>query len=286
MNGYYKKSADTDAFGTDLACERRRADTDIQGVSYERTEHGIFTWERIEITTREAERSIGRPMGCYDTLSCERMDTLDGEDADNAADEIARELCYIFERSAITPTKILVVGLGNVTLTPDSIGPSSAALVNATMHLAESDPELFKSIECSQIAVITPGVTAKTGIEATETVSAICDAIEPDAVIAIDAIASRSPLRLGTTVQISNTGILPGSGIGNRRKALSERTLGIPVIAIGVPTVVNASAFCDSCSDELRQKGDMFVSPKDIDTIVSVSSKIISQGINQAFGLF
>ena len=127
---------------------------------------------------------------------------------------------------------------------------------------------------------------AKTGLESTDTVAAICDMCEPDAVIAIDSIASRSPARLGTTIQISNTGIFPGSGIGNKRKALCDRTLGIPVIAIGVPTVINASALraSEECSGE--SSDDMFVSPRDIDAITTVSSKIISQGINQAFGMF
>lgn len=286
MNEYCVKSSESDRYNSDLACERRRADVEVQGVSYNREENGIFTWERIEITSREGERSIGRPMGNYDTLSCVRMDILDSSEIDDMANEIAAELCTLFEKQAVTPSRILVVGLGNPALTPDSIGPSAASLVNATMHIERNDHNLFKSLECAEIAVITPGVMAVTGMESTDTVSAICDLIEPDAVIAIDAIASRSPRRLGTTIQISDTGIFPGSGIGNKRKALTERALGIPVIAIGVPTVINASAFCDTCSEELRDSDEMFVSPRDIDAIVGASSKIIAQGINQAFGIF
>ena len=271
---------------SDLACERRRADINVPGISYRKEQRGIFTWERIEITSHEGEESIGRPMGSYDTLTTERMDALDASDIEDASNEIATELCRIFERTSIIPSKILVVGLGNCDLTPDSVGPRTANLVNATMHLKKSDADFFESLECAELAVLTPGVMAKTGIESTDTVSAICDVTEPDAVIAIDSIASRSPTRLGTTIQISNTGIFPGSGIGHKQKALSERNLGIPVIAIGVPTVINAAAFCDTCSSDTSSTSEMFVSPRDIDAIVNVSSKIISQGINQAFGVF
>ena len=285
MHGYFKGSEKNIYTGSDLACERHRLDLSISGVSYRKERSGFFTWERIEITSDEGEKSIGRPRGNYDTLSGERMDMLDGEDIDDAANEIARELCYIFEKSSVTPERLLIVGLGNEELTPDSVGPKTAKLVNATMHIKEADPELFRSYECSEIAVLTPGVMAKTGIESSDTVSAICDLTEPDAVIVIDSIASLSPTRLGTTIQISNTGIFPGSGIGNKRKALSERTLGIPVIAIGVPTVIKAGAFSDGHSDESNESDDMFVSPRDIDTIVSVCSKIIADGINQAFGI-
>jgi spore protease len=283
MNEYFGKRED--AFDTDLACERRRADINVPGVFYKRERRGIFVWERIDITSHEGEEAIGRPMGSYDTLSCERMDTLDVSDIEDASNEIASELCRVFDKTSVIPSKILVVGLGNSDLTPDSVGPSTACMVNATMHLRKYDNALFESFECSEIAVLTPGVMAKTGMESTDTVSAVCDLIEPDVVIAIDSIASRSPTRLGTTIQISNTGIFPGSGIGSRRKALSERNLGIPVIAIGVPTVINATALCDTCSEDIKD-GEMFVSPRDIDAIVSASSKIISQGINQAFGIF
>ena len=284
MNDFSEKTDDT--FGTDLACERRRADISAPGVSYKRERSGIFTWERIDITSREGEEAIGRPMGSYDTLSTERMDTLDASDIEDASNEIAAELCRLFEKTSVVPSRILVVGLGNQYLTPDSIGPLSVSMVNATLHLRKYDTELFESFECSEIAVLTPGVMAKTGMESTDIVCAVCDAIEPDVVIAIDSIASRSPTRLGTTIQISNTGIFPGSGIGKRRKALSERNLGIPVIAIGVPTVINATALCETCREDTRQNDEMFVSPRDIDALVSASSKIISQGINQAFGIF
>ena len=220
------------------------------------------------------------------------MDLLDESDVEDMANELAGELCRIFEKASIIPERLLIVGLGNAELTPDAVGPKTADLINATMHLRRLNRKMFISLECSEIAVFTPGVMAKTGIESTDIVNSVCDRVNPDAVIAIDAIASRSPKRLGTTIQISDTGIFPGSGIGNKRRPLNEDELGIPVIAIGVPTVVNAKTLGndkgqksqpDDCDDF---ETDMFVSPREIDTIVSVSSKIIAFGINQAFGVF
>lgn len=287
MNEYfYSNSEKNGVYASDLACERHRVDLNTPGVSYKRSQNGAFVWERIEISSKEGELAIKRPCGSYDTLSTDRMDLLDDGDIEDAANEIAGELCRIFEKSSVIPTRILVVGLGNSELTPDSVGPKTANLVNATMHLSEKDPTLFKNLECSEIGVFVPGVMAKTGIESSDSVVAICDMTEPDVVIAIDSIASHSPTRLGTTIQISNTGIFPGSGIGNKRKAISKRTLGIPVIAIGVPTVVNASAFGNTPQRSDCNSEDMFVSPRDIDVIVSTSAKIIAQGINQAFGIF
>ena len=286
MKQHFLNESNNGRYTSDLACERHRADTSIPGVTYKKETSGPFTWERIEISSHEGEIAIQRPRGSYDTLSTERMDLLDEEEIGDAANEIAGELCRIFEKTSVIPTRILVVGLGNPSLTPDSVGPRAAELVNATLHLYEDDSNAFKNLECSEIAVFTPGVMANTGLESSDTVSALCDIIEPDAVIAVDAIASRSPSRLGTTGQISNTGIFPGSGIGNKRKAIGERTLGIPVIAIGVPTVISASAFCASENEEGESYEDMFVSPRDIDTIVNASARIISGGINQAFGIF
>ena len=270
---------------TDLACERRRADINVPGIIYRRENAGSFTWERIDVTSTEGERAIDRPKGSYDTLSTERMDTLNDGEIEDAANEIAKELCLLSEKTHVSPGRILVVGLGNERLTPDSVGPRAALSVNATMHLARNDSMLFRALECSEIAVISPGVMAQSGIEALDVVLSVCDTVEPDVVIAIDSIASRSPERLGKTIQLSNTGIFPGSGIGNKRKPLNEKNLGIPVIAVGVPTVINANAFTKA-TEHADQKNDvLFVSPRDIDVIVDVSAKIISQGINQAFGI-
>ena len=276
---------------TDLACERRRASTNIKGVDYKRESTLIGSWERIRISSAEGAKSIGRPMGIYDTLELERMDLLDLEAIDDAADEVSRELCYMCDMSDIVPERVLVVGLGNPELTPDAIGPESAKNVRATLHIKDFDADFFEGLECSEIAVVTPGVSASSGLDASVTVRGVCEIIKPNVIFAIDALASRSAERLGRTVQISNTGIFPGSGIGNGRSAISKETVGVPVIAIGVPTIIDSRMFCyDAWGEDPYARGgakeSMFVAPKEINEIVKASAKIISGGINQAFGLY
>lgn len=267
---------------SDLACERRRADTSLRGVIYKRETTVAGDWERIKITDAEGEKSIGRPIGSYDTLSLDRMDLLSAEEVDDAVEEVARELCRLFDARSILPSRILVIGLGNRELTSDSVGPRTAELVNATMQIKEYDPRTFSMLECSEIAVLSSGVSADSGIDSALLIGGVCDMIHPDAVIAIDSLAARSEKRLGRTIQLSDTGIFPGSGIGNPRGAVTEKTVGAPVIAIGVPTVIDARLFCS----EGRLRGEaMFVSPKEINGIVRSAARIISGGINQAFGI-
>ena len=281
MKGNFDKNEQSD-----LACERRRADTAAAGIKFLSEAVGAHRWERLSVTTAEGAESIGRPMGSYNTLNVTELNAFDDSDIADTANEVAKELCTMFDRLGVIPDRLLVVGLGNRDLTPDSIGPRVAERVSATMHVKSFDRRFFTDLDCSEIAVCIPGVTSKTGMEAAETVMAICERIEPDAVIAIDSLASRSTERLGKTVQISDTGIFPGSGVGNGRRPLNEETLGAPVIAIGVPTVINARILTGDGESLLESPDDLFVSPKDIDTIVDVFSRIIAEGINQAFGVF
>ena len=272
-------------FFTDLAAERHRADLDVAGISLEKEKRGHFLWERIKVSSEEGERSIGRPMGNYDTLTLPRLELMDEEEVFDAVDEVSRELCHLCEENGILPERILVLGLGNRELTPDAIGPRCADMVEATMQLKGADKESFYSLDCSEIAVLSPGVEARSGIEAGVVARGICDEISPDLVIAVDALASGSPERLGSTVQISDTGIFPGSGLGMGRSPINEDSLGVPVIAIGVPTVINAKSFLPKTHSSVRLE-DTFLSPKDIDTVVKNASRIIAGGINQAFGIF
>ena len=274
------------AFDSDLALERRRASTYVEGVDYKRDVCIGGVWERIKVKSAEGEKSIGRPMGLYDTLTLPHLDTIMPDDVEDAKDEIARELCRMCDLCDVSPEKILVVGLGNRDLTPDAIGSNAAAEVEATMHVKESDPELFETLGCSEIAVLCPDVTSKSGMNSAEVVRGVVDAIAPTLVIAIDSLASRSRERLGNTVQVSSTGIIPGTGVGHGGEALTEATLGVPVIAIGVPTVISAA----SIQRELGTSGsrydrDYFLSPKGINRIVKNGGKIIGGGINQAFGI-
>ena len=287
MHGYYTERETSDRYGyTDLACERRRADLNLKGVEYKKEVTAGGTWERIKITSLEGAAEIGRPMGIYDTYELPRMDMLDSEALSVAKDEIANELAYIFNKSDIFPGRMLIAGLGNAALTPDSVGVESAKRTKPTLHISEFDKPYFTSLSCSEIAVCTPGVNATSGIDASVTIKALCKELQPDAVIAVDALASRSVERLGSTVQICNTGICPGSGLGNARTRIDKESIGVPVISIGVPTVIDSRIFAPASIATLDGYPAMFVAPKEINEIVNAAAEIISGGINQAFGLY
>ncbi len=284
MYGYFTESSyKGDLPYTDLALERRKADIEIPGIEYSKENCSVGCWERIRISTKRGAESIGRPMGLYHTLGIDRADRLSSDEIEDAKNELASELCQLFELSEIFPGRILIVGLGNRALTPDSIGCATADLVKPTMHIKEWDRRTFTRLNCAEMAVITPGVAATSGLDAAVVVKGVCDLIKPDAVIAIDALASRSAERLGSSIQICNSGISPGSGLGNPRIAIGIETVGVPVIAVGVPTVIDSRVLCGS-----KDFSDppMFVSPKEINDIVSSSAEIISGGINLAFGIY
>lgn len=273
-------------FDSDLAMERRRASTYVEGVEYKRDVCIGGVWERLKITSEAGEKNVGRPIGLYDTLTLPRMDTIMPDDIEDAKDEIARELCRMCDLCDVSPERILVVGLGNRDLTPDSIGPASADEVEATMHLCDEDPELFETLGCSEICTLCPDVTSNSGIRSAEIVKSVSDAIKPTVVFAIDSLASRSEERLGNTIQISNTGIIPGTGVGHSGLKIDEELLGVPVIAIGIPTVISTSALKNGSAVSAGEKrSGYFVSPKGINRIVKNGAKIIGGGINQAFGI-
>ena len=278
MNNEFISSAE---LYTDLAAERRRADTDIPGVEYRRDRAGVGSWERIKISSEEGAKSIGRPIGRYDTLNLRRMDELTEDEIDDAKEEIAKELCFICDFDGIFPDRILVVGLGNRELTPDAVGAECAAAVEATRHIYNCDPKTFYELDCSEISVLIPGVSSNSGIDTADIVEGIARRIAPSVIFAIDALASGSTERLGATVQISNTGIFPGSGLGRGRKPINQKTTGVSVIAIGVPTVINSRLIT---KDQNSSEPELFVSPKDVHLIVKNAAKIIGGGINQAFG--
>ena len=269
---------------SDLACERRRADTALNGVNYERNPTEVGIWERISITSEEGSRSIGRPIGIYNTLFTSRMYELDPTATECIAIEISDELKSITNIMKVKAHRVLVVGLGNAALTPDAVGPECADAVNATMQIKRIDKKSFDALGCCEIAVIKPGVSAESGLDAAETVLSVCRGISPDLVIAIDALAAGASDRLGSTVQISSTGILPGSGLGINSGAINEETLSVPVIAIGVPTVMDSRIFAGSKATD-DECSPMFVSPKDVHLVVECSAKIIGGAINKAFGI-
>jgi spore protease len=191
---------------------------------------------------------------------------------------------------------VLIAGLGNRNLTADTVGPFAAEGVTMTRPIALSDPSLFEKLNHAETSVIIPCVMGETGIESAHLVKSAVKIVKPDLVIAVDALAARSPDRLLTTLQICDTGIAPGSGVGNGRASINRSTMGVPVIAIGVPTVVEsrtliydaiAKAKSKALSQEieriLSEESSFFVSPKDSDVITENAAKIISSSINSAF---
>ena len=284
MEGNLFESAE--AFESDLALERRKMSTFVEGVDYKRDVCLGGVWERIKVSSEAGEKLIGRPMGLYDTLTLPPMDEIMPDDVEDAKDEIARELCRICDLCDISPERILVIGLGNKDLTPDAIGPEAASEVDATMHIKESDPELFTTLGCSEICVLCPDVTANSGMNSIDVIKGVVSNVRPTVIFAIDSLASRSYERLGNTIQVSNTGIIPGTGVGHRGGEINEATLGVPVIAIGIPTVISSAAMCRQIgTDSSKYVNGYVLSPKGINRIVKNGAKIIGGGINQAFGI-
>ena len=286
MRRYFaKRNLKKDGY-TDLAIERRRADPRARGVEYTSRECPAGIWECVRIYSEEGARDIGRPIGSYHTLNTGRMDLLTDGEIEEGSEAIARRICETVDELEIIPDRILVVGLGNEALTPDSVGPKAADNVKPTLHIRDFDEECFESLGCSEIAVIKPGVAAKSGVDSSEIIRGVSQRLKPDVIFAIDSILTRSTERLGSTVQISTTGIFAGSGVGNSRSALTEEALGVPVISIGVPTVIDSRAFFESGETAALSRDEaMLVAPKETDEITDAAARMIGGAINQAFGI-
>ncbi len=282
-NYYFNSSSLTGNIYTDLACERGKADVNKKGIEFEKHTCPVGSWERVTITNESTAKSIGRPCGIYDTLNLSRLDLLDDDDIDDAKEEIAKKLCRICDDIAVMPARILVAGFGNEKMTADSIGPKSACRVKPTLHIRVYEEDFFDSLECSEIAVFCPDVSAHSGMDSSKIIKAICNEIMPDVIIAIDSIMTNSTSRLGTTIQISDTGLFPG-GCGNLKSPITRNVMEVPVIGIGVPTVMDIRNFSPEIESD-PSAGLFYVSPREIDEITDAAAKIIGGGINQAFGL-
>ena len=269
-------------YRTDLAVERREliGDSVPDGVSFEERTEGRTKITKIKIKTDDGARALGKPCGNYITLEIPSPSNNPHE-SENEIELIAHEL------SALIPKKgcVLVAGLGNHNITPDAIGPKTVEATLSTRHVAKALPQF----DFRPVAALAPGVMGQTGIETGDVILSVCQKIGAVCVIAVDALASRSTHHLGCTVQISDTGISPGSGVGNKRAELSEKTLGVPVIAVGVPTVVDAATVAaDALSEggaayinEEKLKGFM-VTPREIDSVISGVSKVLALSIGRA----
>lgn len=281
---------------TDLALEAReiwaesaREQTQIDGVeAFESTREG-YPVTTIRVTSDQGAHALGKPEGTYVTIELAGLKRREEDAFPRAAEALAAELRALLH--AKKDEGVLVVGLGNRAITPDNIGPVAVSHTLVTRHLVEQIPEHFGHFR--PVSALAAGVLASTGVESSELVQAVVKKIKPSCVIAIDALASRSLSRVCTTIQLADTGITPGSGVGNHRAALNRETLGVPVIAIGVPTVVDVATLCADVLEEAG-KGDLepealrgtgsglMVTPRDIDQSAADLAKVIGYGVNLA----
>lgn len=268
---------------TDLALEAHEIASKnkkhiVDGVIFCEEYKASYKLTRVEIISRDGEKATGKPMGKYLTLDVGRIWNQGCDELESVCLTIGE---MIKELSG-SVSSALVVGLGNVDITADALGPKAVSQVIVTRHLKTAEPEIFKSMSFGNIAAFAPGVMSQTGIETAEAIKSITDKITPDVVVVIDALATGDLSRLGTVVQISNTGISPGSGVGNRRSTINRETLGVPVIAIGIPTVMDAVALIYDKENQ-KECEDMFITPKDCDKIISFMSRVIGYSIDMAF---
>lgn len=269
---------------TDLALERRemRGCGEIEGVKADEYMTGTVKTTVIEILNKKGEEALSKPCGTYITVECDGF-----PDISSMSGDAAEALCNALEGLIPVKGDVLVVGLGNPDITPDALGPRFASSVIATRHITEEMKKEYSLPDLRCVSVIAPSVTGKTGLEATEIITGLVSRIKPSVVIVVDALAARSVSRLANTVQICNTGIEPGAGVGNSRKRLSSSQLGVPVIAIGVPTVVDALSIAqdiigekDIPEDIQKKFTAMTVTPKDTDIITTRAAKLLALVVN------
>ncbi len=289
-------------FRTDMAVERRdlyrsanKLEDEIDGIEceVEKTNDTIVT--RVKITNSEGERALDKKMGNYITIDVKKINNITTEKEEEIIDIFSKELSAIVDKHIQKNEEVLIVGLGNLYATPDSLGSKVVQNIEITRHIKIYLPNAIDK-NTRSISAITPGVLGTTGIETVEIVKGIVDNIKPKLVIAIDSLCSKNIDRINKSIQISDTGIVPGGGVGNRQAELSEDTLGIPVIGLGVPTVLDAATIvidtlnsCDIEVDENKLVDKMklnnfnfIVTPKEIDTLIDSMTNIVSEGINMS----
>ena len=306
-------------FRTDMADERhdiyKKANKleNIPGV--ETTENIIndnIKTNIVKITNSDGEKAIGKPIGTYVTVDIKNLKLASDEDINKASEVVKEELKKIIDSHAQSQDEILVVGLGNQFVTPDSLGPKVVSEIDVTKHFIKYTPQ-YVAEGTRSVCAIAPGVLGTTGIETSEIIRGIVDNVKPKMLIVIDSLASKSIERISSTVQISDTGIVPGGGVGNVREELSENSIGIPVIAIGVPMVVESAVLVNDCLDlfieklqneaksndylnELKEKDNyeeikeslnptgynIIVTPKEIDDLIENMKDVVARAINFA----
>ena len=280
---------------TDLAVEAHEArygDALCDGVT--KNFSNVCGFEVTELNISEkAAAELGKPKGTYLSAEFGRL----WQDSDEAAERAARLICALISRLAPSGDGcVLVAGLGNERITPDAVGPKSVKMLTVTRHVKRLDPGLYSRLGFGECAAIIPGVLGDTGIESADIIRGAAEAVRPRCIIAIDALSSRRMARMATTVQVSAAGIAPGSGVNNRRAAISQATMGCPVISVGFPTVVDAVTLTldmleeagieeeklDAAAELLSESGrrSLFVAPKDCDMITECLANVASKAVN------
>lgn len=303
-------------FRTDMAVERndmyKKQNGQIDGVEVQNEEKENIKITRVKITNEEGEKALNKPKGNYITLDIKNIKTIDNGQIEKISDNLAEELRNIIKEHISDTEDILIVGLGNLYVTPDALGPKVVPEIEITRHILEYMPKAMPE-DTRPVSAISPGVLGTTGIETMEILKGIVENVKPKMLIVIDALATRSIERISSSIQIADTGIVPGAGVNNTRKEISQKTLGIPVIALGIPTVVDLASITNDCIDlfieNLQQKAmsndylnklreqdnyeeikealvpkdyNMIVTPKEIDKLIENMSKIVATGINMA----
>lgn len=304
-------------FRTDLALERRdiyrkanNMKEEIPGIETEEAKREEISVTRVKITNEEGEKAIGKPIGNYITIDIKNLKIASEDDIQKSAEILAEELTKLYNVHLDGKQDILVVGLGNMGVTPDALGPSVVQDIDITRHLLKYAPQYLEE-GARPVSAIAPGVLGTTGIETQEILKGIVENVKPKLVIVIDSLASKSIERISSTIQIADTGIVPGAGVGNARKELSKETLGIPVIALGIPTVVEVATIAADSIDlfidklqaeaksneylnEFKNKDkyemikealipnnyNFIVTPKEIDGLIENMSSVVARGIN------
>lgn len=269
---------------TDIALERQEmlSENAQKGIKVNRWEKDKAQVTEIEVLNDFGAESINKPIGRYITVEVPEF-SHESELLDGRLTALTESIKNLIPNNA---EKVLVVGLGNENITPDALGPLCARQIFSTRHIKG---EIIKDLgikNMKSVASVSTGVLGQTGIESAEYIKGIVNLINPDAVIVVDALASRRLARLGKTVQLTDTGITPGSGVGNYRKSIDKSTLGIPVISMGVPTVVDGNTIVNDLTGSenniVVDADNMMVTPREIDTIISRAARLLSLSINCA----
>ncbi len=265
---------------TDLAVERTAGAATLPGITQEHR-GSAFSVTEITIANDTCGAPIGKPAGRYVTLEAPALNR-NHENYQSMAEELAGELGRFLPEEGC----VFVAGLGNYAITPDALGPRVASKVLATRHFstALTEEELSGLPDLRPVCVLAGGVLGQTGMESAELLEAVCRQVQPAAVVAVDALACAELSRLGTTIQMSDSGISPGSGVANHRRELSGKTLGVPVIAVGIPTVVDLYTAVQSIYGRCMPHGspNMMVTPRDVDRLIDHAGALLACSLNMA----